>query len=60
VQAGFFALLSECQVGKLEAVGGHLRMREPHLLGEAKRVEEAWIDGRFAAGKLYDAPATGR
>ena len=34
-------------------------MREPHLFGEAKRVEEARIDGRLAAGKLYDAAGDG-
>ena len=56
VQAGLLALLGKCQVGELEAVGGHLRVREPHLFGEAKRVEEARIDGGLAAGKLYDAP----
>ena len=32
VQAGLLALLGELQVGELDAVGGHLGVREAHLL----------------------------
>ena len=55
VQTGFLALLGEFQVGELDAVGGHLGVREAHLLGQAQGVEEARIDGRLAAGELHDA-----
>jgi hypothetical protein len=59
VEAGFLALLGECEVGEFEAIGGHLGVREAHLFGQAKRVEEARVDGGLAAGKLYDAAGDG-
>ena len=59
VQAGFLALLGEFQVGEFDAVGGHLGVREAHLLGQAEGVEEARIDGGLAAGELHDAAGDG-
>jgi len=49
VQAGFLALISEIEVGELDAVGGDLYVREAHFLGETHRLEEVRIDGRLAA-----------
>ena len=55
VQAGFLGLLREFQVGELQAVGGHLQVREAHVARHAQHIEEARIDGRLAAGELHDA-----
>src|SRR5260370_22529324 len=59
VKTGFLALLGECQIGKFQTVGGYLGVREAHLFREAEGVEEARVNGWFAAGKLYDAAGDG-
>jgi hypothetical protein len=56
VQAGFLGLLREFQVGELQPVGGHLQVREAHVVGHPQHIEESRIDGRLASRELHDAP----
>ncbi len=55
MQSGLFALLGELQAGELQAVGGHLGMREAQFARQAQRIQESRVDGGFAAGELHDA-----